>query len=145
MCNDIARTLGFVGCLLYSVSGWIFHFNTDNVVSIHFIADLPWQCDFFAKFVCIVIESRRGIRQMAHILDRMMLTLQAQSRTKLFSSKTIWLSKLETVRRWRTLLKVMKVPQVTKNSISILDRSCSGNGFWRKMIYVYMSASAVTD
>jgi len=70
---------------------------------------------------------------MAHILDRMMLTLQAQSRTKLFSSKTIWLSKLETVRRWRTLLKVMKVPQVTKNSISILDRSCSGNGFWRKM------------
>ena len=60
----------------------------------------------------IVLATKREIRRMHFLLNRLMTILQHQSKKSLFSSKVSWFDNIALVRKWQTELKLIAIPRV---------------------------------
>lgn len=68
-----------------------------------------------------VMSTHQEIRAMHDLLDLLMATLQNQSKQKLFCSKTSWFQSIDTVRKWKTTLKQIKIPHRVDHHVTLTD------------------------
>jgi len=68
-----------------------------------------------------VMSTFQEIRAMHSLLDLLMATMQNQSKRGLFSSKECWFGYIDTVRKWKSQLRQIKLPQRLDRHLTLSD------------------------